>query len=83
MRLYRINDELTIGCESQGTRYGFRHLATLFRNGREISKAKVCYYNRTWECYEFDSVMHSLAEKRENAEYKALIKEFIEARGHE
>jgi hypothetical protein len=62
-KLFSLTNGDIIVCESEGTRYGFRHLATLMRNGYEVSKAKVCYYNRTWEAYEFDTVIHKLMEE--------------------
>lgn len=55
-----MSKDYSVVCNSQGTRYGFRHLATLHRNGFSIAKAKACYYNRTWECYEFEIVLQKL-----------------------
>jgi hypothetical protein len=49
-------------CNSQATRYGFKHIAVLYKNGFEIAKTKVCYYNKTWECYEFESVLLRIIE---------------------
>lgn len=43
-------------CESTSTRNGFKHTATLFRNGFSIRKATCHYLNRTWECFTFQSV---------------------------
>ena len=63
MKIFKINDSTEIVCESQKTRYGFRHLATLLINGIEQEKNKCCYYNRTWECYEFQSVLYSVVAK--------------------
>ena len=63
MQTFKINKNIEVVCESQSTRYGFRHLATLVINGRDCEQAKHCYYNRTWESYEFESVLESLAEK--------------------
>ena len=57
MRIFNLDNEYNIVCNSQSTRYGFRHLATLHKNGFEIAKAKCLYYNRTWESYEFESVI--------------------------
>lgn len=42
---------------SKGNRVGFVHETTLFKNGYEIANAKIQYYNRTWECYTYQSVM--------------------------
>ncbi len=78
MQTFKINKHLEVVCESQSTRYGFRHLATLLREGREIDTRKRCYYNRTWERYEFESVLEDLAEKADLTDYeKRLFKKQI------
>lgn len=33
------------------------HETRLHRNGFEISSARVRYYNRTWECYQYQTAM--------------------------
>lgn len=71
MKTFKLSDEYEIVCESEGTRYGFRHLATLLKNGLEVDKAKICYYNRTWESYEFQSVKNKLI--NQNAELKLKL----------
>ena len=63
MRSFRINEKIEIVCESEKTRNGFRHLATLLFNGREEDSTKVCYLNRTWERFEFQTVAKKLIEK--------------------
>jgi hypothetical protein len=63
-RIFKVNDKVQIVCESVGTRYGFRHDARLFVNGNEYGdKAKCCYYNRTWERFEFETVLMKLLEE--------------------
>jgi hypothetical protein len=62
-KLFHVNDRITISCRSEGTRYGFRHLASLHVNGYVVANSKACYYNRTWDAYEFQSVILALAEK--------------------
>jgi hypothetical protein len=62
-KTFKINDYLAIECATQNTNYGFRHVATLLLNGIERDTAKCCYYNRTWECYEYQSVIHGLIGK--------------------
>ena len=50
-------------CTFEGTRYGFRHLCILIYydlNDDIIDGSahdKCCYYNRTWESYEYRTVM--------------------------
>lgn len=63
MKSFNINEELQIVCEFKKTRNGFKHEATLLRDGREIEKAKICYLNRTWESYEYESVIKSVLDK--------------------
>lgn len=58
---FKITKELTAYAWTENTRYGFRHLITLNRNYQEIAKNKACYYNRTWERYEYESVLKGLA----------------------
>lgn len=63
-QIFKVNDHIEIVCEWVNTRYGFRHDARLFINGREHgNKAKCCYYNRTWEKFEYETVIHLLLEK--------------------
>jgi len=63
MRSFKITDELEIVCRSESTRYGFRHLGTMLRNGSEIQEGKCTYQNRTWERYEFQSVLYDVVRK--------------------
>jgi len=68
MKTFKINDKYEITCNQERTRYGFRHLANLYRTGLSgtsvlIEKAKACYYNRTWESFEYESVISDLLGK--------------------
>ena len=63
MKIFKINKNIEVVCDWKKTSYGFKHTATLFVNGQEREDAKCCYYNRTWERYEFESVLEKLAEK--------------------
>ena len=60
MRIFNLSKEYNVVCNWQNTRYGFRHLATLHKNGFEVAKAKACYYNRTWERFEYESVLNKI-----------------------
>jgi hypothetical protein len=60
-RIFKVKDGVDIVCDWVNTRYGFRHDARLFVNGREYgTKSKACYYNRTWERFEFETVVLNL-----------------------
>ena len=60
MRIFTINDQFSVVCNYANTRGGFKHTATLKRDGIEIEEAKCTYLNRTWEAYEFESVLERL-----------------------
>jgi hypothetical protein len=80
MRIFKLNNDYSIVCNSESTRSGFRHLATLTRGGYEIGKAKICYYNRTWESYEFESVLFRIVdcyfEGQEKENFRNIVKNF-------
>jgi hypothetical protein len=61
-KTFKVNDNIEIECKRQNTNYGFRHVATLFKNDHELKTVKCRYYNRTWESFEYESVIHKLAE---------------------
>ena len=42
---------------SEGTRYGFRHTCDLFIDDYRRSHISHPYYNRTWEAYQYQTVM--------------------------
>lgn len=50
-------NEYTFINSFRGNRSGFVHETQLFKNNNPIGDAKVQYYNRTWESYEYQSVM--------------------------
>jgi len=86
MKVFKLGRDLEIICQSEKTRYGFRHLATLqTATGHEYYQAKCCYYNRTWECYEFESVLKKLLdvaikEKLLKSYYISRFKKFLKTR---
>jgi hypothetical protein len=82
MKTFKINDKYEITCTSEKTRYGFRHLANLYRTGLSgttvlVEKAKECYYNRTWESLEYETVINNLLTKAKIMP-EEQIKEFLE-----
>ena len=80
MRIFTLNNDYSVVCNSEGTRYGFRHLARLHKNGFSIAKSKICYYNRTWERFEFESVLNKIIEDnftgRERAKFLEVVKQY-------
>ena len=60
MRTFTITTRYTVVCETKKTRMAFKHEATLLCNGRDIESTKICYCNRTWESYEYESILEKL-----------------------
>ena len=77
--------QYTFTCYGQCTSYGFRHICTEgFNNTTNCSYikrdiiAKACYYNRTWESFQYETVLkkgiENLAEPKEVKEQlKAIL----------
>lgn len=71
-------------CLSANTRNGFKHEVELQENGYTIARAKVCYLNRTWERYTYETAIHKAInaaaldkDKQENEKRRrALIRQF-------
>jgi hypothetical protein len=77
-----------IFCESVKTRNGFKHVAYLrlpiinnnFVNGiefLEIDSVKINYLNRTWESFQFESVIKKLITKHFKKDFDSVIKLII------
>lgn len=62
MKRFRVNKEYEIVCDTEKTRNGFKHTAklkqTTFYN--TVSETKKCYLNRTWESFEYETVIKKL-----------------------
>jgi hypothetical protein len=85
MQTFKINDRLEVVCEYHNTRNGFKHTATLLLDGREQEEVKVNYLNRTWERYEFESVLKKLLDQTRvlSDDQKALFKQKIDGQFRE
>jgi len=78
MKLFKLNNQYSITCESKGTRNGFKHTANLCRGSYSVYETKICYLNRTWERFEYESVLLKVVEdyfsKEEGQKYLDIIK---------
>lgn len=57
MRIFELNNKYNIVCNFKKTRNGFKHEATLLKNSISVYSTKECYLNRTWEAYEYETVL--------------------------
>ena len=83
MQTFKINKNLEVVCEWKKTSMAFKHEATLLRDGQEVEKVKICYQNRTWERFEFDSVIEKLADKTGEKAISEFVKNRESDRGTE
>ena len=78
MKIFNLDKRFSVVCESVGTRNGFKHVATLCSNGMSVYETKICYLNRTWECFEFETILLKVIDERfpgiENGKFRAIIK---------
>lgn len=76
MKVFTFNNVYSIACEFEETKQGFKHVATLLKNGcgQGNGETVVRYLNRTWECYEFETVLkRCIDDNFEGVEHKKFI----------
>ena len=72
------DEYIFLHCSTQNTRYGFRHVCDFIAPGdRCFTRAKCCYYNRTWERFKYESVLLEAARKLP-PERSAAVRDMIE-----
>ena len=63
-KTFELKNGFKIEAKYEKTRSGFRHVAILYdKDYHEIDRTKVTYLNRTWERYEFETVLKKLLEQ--------------------
>jgi len=78
-KTFQPTQTIRIDCVSEKTSMAFRHLATVYRNGVEVGYAKIPYQNRTWESYEFQSVMkRAVGGSSLNPQEKAEVNKWLD-----
>jgi len=82
MKIFHLDKEYNIVCNWEKTRYGFRHIGNLCKNGFSIAKDKICYYNRTWESFEYESILIKIIEAnfegKQKEKFLKIIKNIIQ-----
>lgn len=77
MRSFILDKEYTIICEVEDLENGFLHRATLLKNGKDQNSVACAYDNRTWESYEFETVLLKCINKNfkgnKKEKYRLLI----------
>lgn len=74
--------EFTARCNSRSTRNGFAHDCEVWdENYNDICKVSCHYLNRTWECYRFESVLHSAIYKMAEEQAETIVEQWKEENG--
>ena len=57
MKIFNLDNVYNVVCNWKNTKNGFKHTANLCKNGFSIYDTKICYLNRTWERFEYESIL--------------------------
>lgn len=84
MQTFKLDKNTKIVCERIETRRAFKHTATLLFDEWRKDDTKICYCNRTWKSFEFESVLNKLLDRNPELLSKTRRKNFmIKASGME
>lgn len=80
-----LNDVLYFHCWTTDTRYGFCHSCwcSELEGTSKASTTKVSYYNRTWERFDYETVLRRAIEKFPKSIAKELHEQLIERKAKE
>ena len=66
-RLFDYGSDLYVICESDyRSRDGFNHTGKIFYKNRLVYTGKIHYLNRTWEAWEYQSMLFKCEERIDN-----------------
>jgi hypothetical protein len=78
MKTFQLTADIQAVADWGKTRNGFKHEATILKNGNQVGFAKVNYLNRTWESYEYQTAISDAIDKSSlSAEEKKKLQEII------
>jgi hypothetical protein len=80
-KTFKVSDSIEIECSVYETRSSWGHIADIHKDGRHVGHKKYAYYNRTWERFEFESVIYSVIEnssltKKEKEDAQEWLKNY-------
>lgn len=70
------DDNYTFVNHTESSQSGFTHISELFKNGSYKGHARIHYVNRTWESYQFQSVMRRNVSRLMDNRALDLMEEF-------
>jgi len=81
MERFTLSPEYEITCEWKKTRNGFCHKAKLHKNSLIVAHAREGYLNRTWESYDYQTVIHKLIQAYFGKEDATAYCQLVDAQG--
>ena len=82
MTEFKINDNLTIECEYYENSRHWGHRGKIYRDGVQIDRKTITYYNRTWEAWTYASLLYYCSESKQlTTDEKNAIVKYIKDRG--
>ena len=72
----RTSGDFQFACNYWETSNAWGHEVRLCKHGVEVGRARVRYYNRTWEAYTFQSAMYSAVENYKQKEIERYLNNY-------
>ncbi len=60
MQIFKLSKDYEVVCNWKKTQNGFKHTARLSKNELSVYETKICYSNRTWERFKYESILHKV-----------------------
>jgi len=86
MRIFNLDNIYSVVCETKDTRNGFKHTAIVCKksydgkSSQNIYETKICYLNRTWERFTYESILLKVVDdfiaQCDKQKYLEVIKNF-------
>jgi hypothetical protein len=74
LSVFPVNFEFI--CDSKSNKSGFKHTCTMFVNGVQFTQKSIQYYNRTWESYQYQSILKATFKSYIDFIYYDLLDKF-------
>lgn len=75
-------EELEVTCFTYETQYNWGHRCYVFYNNMQLKEEKITYYNRTWECFKYESLLKKVIEKIYPGKKQKIERDFLRKQVH-
>jgi len=82
MKKFNLDKIYNIVCNWKKPQNGYKHIANLYKNGLSVYETEKCYLNRTWESFEYESILKKVIENYfvqndEKEKYLKVIQDMV------